>query len=298
MWADACIQYSTHVRVPHAHTLYKYRQKRLYELLLVSVWLVYHTWKGWVCVCVLGWGGGGGAAGSTHLHLEPATLHVRAHNSNFLPAALCLAFQNLPLYLTGTTILPVRGRQSTCYTTVCYSQSVCLSLYLQVCYSLPLYLPVCLVPVIQPLCLLQSVTLSASTPLPVTVCYSVCLSFHLPVCYSLPLYLSVGACHSTPCLSVNTSKTAHKESNLESAKWQKWWTALTLTGEEPEFLNLKLQSARRLAAGPTASNSEPGTAPVHGGTALEGSAVCMQNKNKHKSIKYAIQTMDIMEEIH
>ena len=172
-------------------------------------------------MCVGGGGGGGGAAGSTHLHLEPATLHVRAHNSNFLHATPCLAFQNLPLYLTGTTILPVRGRQSTCYTTVCYSLSACHFIYKSVTACLPICLSVwCLsfnpsacyslllcLPVIQPLCLLQSVTLSACHFIYQSV--TACLSTHLLVPVIQPL-----ACQSI-LLKLHTK---NQTSNLQNGR--------------------------------------------------------------------------------
>lgn len=64
--------YPMHIHV-HMHTHATSTGKKVCD------WCTIHE-KG-VCVC------GGGAAGSTHLHLEPATLHVRAHNSNFLHLA-------------------------------------------------------------------------------------------------------------------------------------------------------------------------------------------------------------------
>ena len=105
-----------------------------------------------------------------------------------------LTFYTLPS-LSEPATLPDRDYHSTCQGPPVYLLhyslllSVCQSLYLQVCYSLPLYLPV-----IQPLCLLQSVTLSACHFIYQSV--TACLSTHLlvpviqpPACQSILLKL-------------------------------------------------------------------------------------------------------------
>ena len=134
------------------------------------------------------------------------------------------------------------------------------------CYSMPLYLPVT---ACHSTCLLQPVT---HPPVPVSACPS--NTSHKELLHHATL--SVTACNSPPLpVWACPSKTAHKELTC-ATKQKKCWTALTLTCEELEILNLRLQSARTLAAGPTISNSAPETVSVHLGTVLEGSAVCTQ----------------------